>query len=62
MTWGLIYPCWNCERGPNVGDNTCKDAEHIQNGINEAHSDLEGHKGAGNIVMSCAKMTEKKSY
>jgi hypothetical protein len=54
MSWGLTTPCWKCEK-----NQECKDAQHIQEGINAIHQDTDGHKGSGAVVMSCSNCVSK---
>lgn len=54
MSWGIQTPCWNCAKSQD-----CNDAKHVQDGINAAHLDMDGHKGSGMVVMSCAKCSAR---
>lgn len=55
MSYGLQTPCYNCVKR----DEGCKDAQHIQEGINMAHQDQEGHKGSGMVMITCGKCVAK---
>jgi hypothetical protein len=63
MSWGLLTPCWNCKKAPTMENpEGCKDAQHVQDGINAIHQDFEGHKGCGNVVMACSNCETKTTY
>lgn len=54
MSYSVQVPCWNCTK-----KDDCKDYQHLQEGVNAAHQDIEGHKGGGTILMSCCKCIAK---
>jgi len=60
MSWSFNNPCWNCEKVlTEENPDGCKDAFRIQESINKLHADNDGHKGCGEIVMSCSNCTSR---
>lgn len=60
MSYGFTTMCWACKFGAyHGGDNSCKDQEKIQAGINSVYANPEEHKGAGTVLMSCSRLQVK---
>jgi hypothetical protein len=59
MSYSVFTPCYNCKENV-VNGGECKDAIHLQEGVNAMYQDTGHHKGSGTILLSCTKLVQNQ--